>query len=89
MADLAGKVAVVTGGGSGIGRGIALGLAAESMTVAIADIRLEAAEAVASEITALGGRALALRVDVTSAESLSAAAERVAAEAGRGVLLSR
>ena len=48
MKDLAGKVAVVTGGGSGIGRGISLGLAAEKMTVAVADVRAESAEAVAT-----------------------------------------
>ncbi len=82
MKDLAGKVAVVTGGGSGIGRGIALGLAAESMTVAIADLRLESAEGVAAEILGRGGRAFAIAVDVTSAESLEMAAKQVAAETG-------
>ncbi|MBJ19616.1 MAG: short-chain dehydrogenase [Deltaproteobacteria bacterium] len=82
MQDLAGKVAFVSGGGSGIGRGIALGLAAESMVVAVADIRLEGAQAVAAEIIERGGHALAIRVDVTSLESLELAAKRVAAEAG-------
>jgi len=87
MRDLAGKVAVVTGGGSGIGRGIALGLAAEKMTVAVADVRVESAEAVAAEIAERGGRALAVHVDVTSVESLATAAKQVAAEAGGANLL--
>jgi NAD(P)-dependent dehydrogenase (short-subunit alcohol dehydrogenase family) len=80
--DFAGKVAVVTGGGSGIGRGIALGLASEKMTVAIADVRVETAEAVAAEVSERGGRAFAVQVDVTSVESLATAAKQIAAEAG-------
>jgi NAD(P)-dependent dehydrogenase (short-subunit alcohol dehydrogenase family) len=82
MHDLWGRVAVVTGGGSGIGRGIALGLAAEGMTVAVADIQTAKAEAVAAEIESAGGRAFALGVDVTSVGSLAAAAEEVVARAG-------
>jgi NAD(P)-dependent dehydrogenase (short-subunit alcohol dehydrogenase family) len=82
MQDLAGKVAVVTGGGSGIGRGIALGLAAEAMIVAVADVRAESAEAVAAEVIERGGRAFAVQVDVTSVESLATAAEQIVAEAG-------
>jgi NAD(P)-dependent dehydrogenase (short-subunit alcohol dehydrogenase family) len=82
MDDLTGRVAVVTGGGSGIGRGLALGLAAEGMTVAVADIQAENAEAVASEAQAAGGRAFPLRVDVTSAPSLAAAAKEVVVRAG-------
>jgi len=82
MQELNDRVAVVTGGGSGIGRGIALGLADEKMTVAIADIRMQAAEAVAAEITERGGKALAVEVDVTSVESLETARDRIATEAG-------
>jgi len=82
MDDLNGRVAVITGGGSGIGRGVALGLAAEGMTVAVADVQAANARAVAAEIEAAGGRALAVAVDVTSAESLAAAAEDVVARAG-------
>jgi NAD(P)-dependent dehydrogenase (short-subunit alcohol dehydrogenase family) len=82
MHDLNGRVAVVTGGGSGIGRGIALGLAAEGMTVAVADLQRASAERVAAEIRSAGGRAIALGVDVTSVGSLAAAAKQVVAQAG-------
>jgi NAD(P)-dependent dehydrogenase (short-subunit alcohol dehydrogenase family) len=82
MDDLAGRVAVVTGGGSGIGRGIALALGADGMTVAVADVQQGNAEAVAAEIESAGGRALAIGVDVTSVESLAAAAGRIVAQAG-------
>ena len=82
MDDLNGRVAVVTGGGSGIGRGIALALGAEGMTVAVADVRRSSAEAVAAEIESAGGGAFAIGLDVTSVESLAAAAKEVAAWAG-------
>ena len=82
MDELNGRVAVVTGGGSGIGRGIALTLGAEGMTVAVADIQQSKAEAVAAEIESTGGRALGIGVDVTSVESLAAAAKEIVAQAG-------
>jgi len=82
MDDLNGRVAVVTGGGSGIGRGIAVTLGAEGMTVAVADIQESSARAVAAEIESAGGRALGIGVDVTSVESLAAAAKEIVAQAG-------
>jgi NAD(P)-dependent dehydrogenase (short-subunit alcohol dehydrogenase family) len=82
MDDLNGRVAVVTGGGSGIGRGMALGLAAEGMTVAVADLQLPNALEVAAEIASAGGRAFAVGVDVTSIGSLAAAAGEIVARAG-------
>jgi NAD(P)-dependent dehydrogenase (short-subunit alcohol dehydrogenase family) len=82
MDDLNRRVAVVTGGGSGIGRGIALTLGAEGMTVAVADIQPSNARAVASEIESKGDRALGFGVDVTSVESLAATAKEIVAQAG-------
>lgn len=82
MQDLAGRTAVVTGGGSGIGRGLSLGLAAEGMNVAVLDLNGDAAVAVADEIVGQGGKALALPTDVTSSEALSAAAKEIAASFG-------
>ena len=67
MQDLVGRTAVVTGGGSGIGRGIALGLAAEGMGVGVLDLNRGAAETVASEIVARSGKALAVAVVLASA----------------------
>jgi 3-hydroxybutyrate dehydrogenase len=63
--SVAGKAAVVTGAGSGIGRATALALADGGAAVAIADLRPDAARAVASEIERKGGRAVALAADVS------------------------
>ncbi|VAV85178.1 3-oxoacyl-[acyl-carrier protein] reductase [hydrothermal vent metagenome] len=65
---LAGRVALITGAGRGIGREIALKLAAEGADVAVADLTIEAAAEVAKEIEALGVKSLALKVDVSSPE---------------------
>ncbi|MCJ7520793.1 MAG: SDR family oxidoreductase [Dehalococcoidia bacterium] len=59
------KSAVVTGAGSGIGRAIALALAGMGANVVIADIAIDAAEAVVKEIASQGGRAIAVKTDVT------------------------
>ncbi len=63
--SLSGKVAAITGAGTGIGRAIALALAAEKVRVAVTDITLDWAEQVAQEIRHLGGEAVAYRLDVT------------------------
>lgn len=59
-----GKVAIVTGGASGMGRAGSMLLGREGASVAVADIRLERAETIAESIRALGGQAFALKVDV-------------------------
>jgi NAD(P)-dependent dehydrogenase (short-subunit alcohol dehydrogenase family) len=74
---LAGKVALVTGGGSGIGRGIVLAMAQEGADIAIPDIQVINADKVAAEVKALGRKALAMKTDVTSSADVKAMADRV------------
>jgi 3-oxoacyl-[acyl-carrier protein] reductase len=70
------RVAIVTGGGHGIGRAYALGLAGEGAKVVIAEIDAKAADEVAKEIEAQGGQALAVPTDVANEESTQAMAHR-------------
>jgi NAD(P)-dependent dehydrogenase (short-subunit alcohol dehydrogenase family) len=82
MRELAGKVAVVTGGGSGIGAALVRAFAREGMDVVVADVDFAAAEKVASEARSAGRRALAQRTDVTDRAAVFALAERTFAELG-------
>ena len=78
-----GKVGLVTGGASGIGRATALGFAARGGSVAVADINQDNANAVVAEITKGGGKAIAIVADVTKAADLDMMISRTAGAFGR------
>lgn len=80
--NLNGKVAVVTGAASGIGKEIALTLSGAGAAVAIADLNLAGAQAVADQIKAAGGKALGVAMDVTNEEAVNQGIDSVAAEFG-------
>jgi 2-hydroxycyclohexanecarboxyl-CoA dehydrogenase len=80
MGRLQDKIAIVTGAGQGIGRGIAAKLAAEGATVAVADINENTAAGTAA---ALGGGAVGIPTDVTSRESVAALVSQVREAFGR------
>ncbi|CAB4541747.1 MAG: glucose 1-dehydrogenase [Actinobacteria bacterium] len=72
---MVGRTVIITGGASGIGLGIAKGLAAEGANVVIADLDLKSAETAAEAITKSGGHAIAAHVDVTKRSSVVAGIE--------------
>lgn len=84
---LSGLSALVTGAGGGIGRAIATRLAHDDACVWTTDINEEAAHRVADEIVAIGGRAVACRLDATDRNELERVAEAVYSECGRLDLL--
>ena len=79
------RVAVVTGGGSGMGRAICFHLARRGHRVAILDIDRDATEQVAKEVEADGGRAVAVAVDVSDRDAVEAALERARSAFGGSV----
>lgn len=84
-----GRVAVVTGGGSGLGRSIAARLGADGKHLAVLDLNAEAAGKVAAEIEANGGRAIAVAVDVSDEDAVAQSFESVRAELGPvGILVT-
>ncbi len=85
--EVKGKTAVVTGGASGIGRGIALALADKKASVIVADLDGKRAEAVATELEATGVRALRVACDVASEPQEAALADRSWREFGQVDLL--
>ena len=81
--SLQGQVALVTGGGSGIGRASARALAREGARVVVADRNVEGAEAVREAIEQSGGSALAVAVDVADPQSVQALVDRTLAIYGQ------
>ncbi|OWW19020.1 SDR family NAD(P)-dependent oxidoreductase [Noviherbaspirillum denitrificans] len=81
--DLSNKAAIVTGGGSGIGRATCIALAKAGARVFIGDINTASAEAVANDIRAAGGKADALFLDITSDEAIKGFADQVHAQVGK------
>ena len=80
---LQGKVAVVTGGGAGIGRGIVLCMAREGADIAIPDIQEANAQSVVKEVQALGRKAVSMRCDVTKAADVKVSLDRIKKDLGR------
>lgn len=85
MADQ--KIAIVTGGGRGIGAAVGRKLAADGMAVALLDLNEQDATTTAAEIAAAGGRAIGLTVDVADEASVEAAVEAVAQQLGAPTVL--
>lgn len=80
--SLGGKVAVVTGGGSGMGRAIAIRLAEDQAKIAIWDLNAEGAAETARLITEAGGQAIAITADCANKDAIRKAAEQTRAELG-------
>ncbi|OYD25067.1 glucose 1-dehydrogenase [Oceanimonas baumannii] len=81
--DLSGKVAIITGGANGIGKGCSKMLAAHGASVVVADLWLEAAQATAAEIRRAGGQAMAVACNVLKDEELTALVDNTLAEYGQ------
>ena len=77
------KVSIVTGGGQGLGRAIAIALAKRGCSIAICDLNLESATKVAQEISSMGRKALPLKVDVSKASEVQTMIDHVLKEFGR------
>lgn len=82
MGKLEGKVAIVTGSGQGIGRGMAIALAKEGAKVVICEIKPETGKSVAEEINQLGGKAIAVHCDVSVEEQVQQMVETAVKEFG-------
>ncbi|MBP1933559.1 SDR family NAD(P)-dependent oxidoreductase [Ammoniphilus resinae] len=83
MGKLTNQVALVTGSGSGLGRGIAMKLASEGATVVIADLREGPAQETLHLIEQAGGKGIAVQVDVSNPEAVKNAIETVVSQLGQ------
>jgi 3-oxoacyl-[acyl-carrier protein] reductase len=81
--SLNGKIALVTGAAQGIGRDIALGLAADGADVAICDVNLEAAQKTAADIEAKGRKSLAVKANVAASADVTAMIDQIVEKFGR------
>lgn len=84
---LEGRIAVVTGGGSGIGQAIARGYAKEGAHVVVLDINGDTAAETAKSIQSAGGKAASFRLDVTEREACRALADEIGAKIGQASIL--
>lgn len=87
MGRLDGRVAIVTGGGRGIGRGICEVLAREGASLVVADIVMENAKQTAADLRAAGAKAVPVHCDVTKADSAAATVDATLAAFGRADIL--
>jgi NAD(P)-dependent dehydrogenase (short-subunit alcohol dehydrogenase family) len=83
LRTFSGAVAIITGGASGIGRALAKELATRDCEVVLADLQVELAQKVASDICASGGRAAAMQADVTDYTALERVVHQTVQRAGR------
>lgn len=83
LLDLSGKVALITGGGSGIGKGAALAFAAHGAKIGLLELKEESAQEAAEEIRAKGGEVEILVGDVSQADQVRAAVDQLVARFGR------
>jgi meso-butanediol dehydrogenase/(S,S)-butanediol dehydrogenase/diacetyl reductase len=83
MGRLSQRIAIVTGGGRGIGRGIVLALAEAGANVAIADVDTESAEQTAGEVASLGREVIVCPVDVTDTQSVQRGIDQILARFGK------
>ena len=81
--DVTDKIALVTGSGRGIGRGITLALARHGADVVVSDVNVDDAEGVQAEVTAMGRRSTAIHVDVTDRASVDGMVESAISQYGR------